>query len=107
MSLESKIENQPFAVRRVVLASGWRQGLTSLFNMVILRSQNKITDFFMILAWASPFNLTISCLYLCVKIKFYHPINDTLLIVIQFTGWFICISVLLIVPLWRFCYNRT
>ena len=23
--------------------------------MVILRSQNKITDFFMILAWASPF----------------------------------------------------
>ena len=24
--------------------------------MVILRSQNKITDFFMILAWASPFN---------------------------------------------------
>ena len=23
----------------------------------ILRSQNKITDFFMILAWASPFNL--------------------------------------------------
>ena len=31
MSLESKIENQLFAVRRVVLASGWRQGLTSLF----------------------------------------------------------------------------
>ena len=24
--------------------------------MVILRSQNKITDFFMLLAWASPFN---------------------------------------------------
>ena len=24
--------------------------------MVILRSQNKITDFLMILAWASPFN---------------------------------------------------
>ena len=24
--------------------------------MVILRSRNKITDFFMILAWASPFN---------------------------------------------------
>ena len=24
--------------------------------MVILRSQNKINDFFMILAWASPFN---------------------------------------------------
>ena len=24
--------------------------------MVILRSLNKITDFFMILAWASPFN---------------------------------------------------
>ena len=25
--------------------------------MVILRTRNKITDFFMILAWASPFNL--------------------------------------------------
>ena len=31
---------------------------TCLHHMVILRSQNKITDFFMILAWASPFNLT-------------------------------------------------
>ena len=28
---------------------------TCLHHMVILRSQNKITDFFMILAWASPF----------------------------------------------------
>ena len=28
--------------------------------MVILRSQNKITDFFMILAWASPFNRGLS-----------------------------------------------
>ena len=34
MSLESEIENQPFAVSRVVLASGWRQGLTSLFNSI-------------------------------------------------------------------------
>ena len=32
MSLESEIENQPFAVRSVVLALGWRQGLMSLFN---------------------------------------------------------------------------
>ena len=29
---------------------------TCLDHMVILRSQNKITDFSMILAWASPFN---------------------------------------------------
>ena len=29
---------------------------TCLHHMVILKSQNKITDFFMILAWASPFN---------------------------------------------------
>ena len=36
MSLESEIENQLFAVRRVVLASGWRQGLTSLFKLVPL-----------------------------------------------------------------------
>ena len=28
---------------------------TCLHHMVILRSQNKITDFSMILAWASPF----------------------------------------------------
>ena len=28
---------------------------TCLHHMVILKSQNKITDFFMILAWASPF----------------------------------------------------
>ena len=34
MSLESKIENQPLAVRRVVLASGWRQGLTSLSTLI-------------------------------------------------------------------------
>ena len=27
--------------------------------MVILRTRNKITDFFMILAWASPFNILI------------------------------------------------
>ena len=31
---------------------------TCLHHMVIFRSQNKITDFFMILAWASPFNMT-------------------------------------------------
>ena len=30
--------------------------------MVILRSQNKITDFFMILAWASPFKHILPCL---------------------------------------------
>ena len=29
---------------------------TCLHHMVILRSQNKITNFFMILAWARPFN---------------------------------------------------
>ena len=36
MSLESEFENQPFAVRRVVLLSRWRQGLTSLFNLMRL-----------------------------------------------------------------------
>ena len=29
---------------------------TCLHHMVILRTQNKITGFLMILAWASPFN---------------------------------------------------
>ena len=40
MSLESEIENQPFAVRRVVLASGWRQGLTSLFKLMYTHRMN-------------------------------------------------------------------
>ena len=31
---------------------------TCLHQMVILRTRNKITDFFIILAWASPFNLS-------------------------------------------------
>ena len=31
---------------------------TCLHHMVILRSQNEITNFLMILAWASPFNIT-------------------------------------------------
>ena len=34
---------------------------TCLHHMVILRTRNKITDFSMILAWASPFNMTIWC----------------------------------------------
>ena len=33
---------------------------TCLHHMVILRTRNKITDFLMILAWASPFNLSIA-----------------------------------------------
>ena len=33
---------------------------TCLHHMVILRSRNKITDFLMILAWASPFNFYVS-----------------------------------------------
>ena len=32
--------------------------------MVILRTRNKITDFLMILAWASPFNLHHDNLYI-------------------------------------------
>ena len=31
---------------------------TCLHHMFILKSKNKITDFLMILAWASPFNIT-------------------------------------------------
>ena len=53
---------------------------TSLHHMVILRSQNKITDFFMILAWACPSKLieiedkmqcrsiTRICLFGCVAV---------------------------------------
>ena len=35
---------------------------TCLHHMVILRTRNKITDFFMILAWASPFKVPIGIL---------------------------------------------
>ena len=45
--------------------------------MVILRSQNKITDFLMTLAWASPFNYHTVC-YLCEIVghfEFYPPKN--------------------------------
>ena len=39
--------------------------------MVILRTRNKITDFLMILAWASPFNLTSSQ----YRGYFYNPLD--------------------------------
>ena len=41
---------------------------TCLNHMVILRSQNKITDFFMILAWACPFNYQAKCLFKTVDL---------------------------------------
>ena len=48
---------------------------TCLHHMVILRTRNKITDFFMILAWASPFNvfqITSTACYINMKwIGFY------------------------------------
>ena len=50
---------------------------TCLHHMVILRTRNKITDFFMILAWASPFNVLIKTTWICVyieqEIKKYCP----------------------------------
>ena len=48
---------------------------TCLHHMVILRTQNKITDFFMILAWASPFNRKPTILYSSVFIA--RPIYNT------------------------------
>ena len=44
---------------------------TCLHHMVILRTRNKITDFLMILAWASPFNLP-SLLYLLLYRQYSH-----------------------------------
>ena len=38
--------------------------------MVILRSQNKITDFLMILAWASPFKYSLTCL---IATRLHYP----------------------------------
>ena len=40
---------------------------TCLHHMVILRTRNKITDFLMILAWASPFNKD-SCRRTCPRV---------------------------------------
>ena len=40
---------------------------TCLHHMVILRTQNKITDFLMILAWASPFNLVHMVMFYIVR----------------------------------------
>ena len=37
---------------------------TCLHHMVILRTRNKITDFLMILAWASPFNIGYQTVFL-------------------------------------------
>ena len=42
---------------------------TCLHHMVILRNQNKITDFFMILAWASPFNIISIIGLMCIMIQ--------------------------------------
>ena len=44
---------------------------TCLHHMVILRTQNKITDFFMILAWASPFNNDLPTYQM-----FYHYLSN-------------------------------
>ena len=41
---------------------------TCLHHMVILRTRNKITDFLMILAWASPFNRSIEHIHLGLTI---------------------------------------
>ena len=47
--------------------------------MVILRTRNKITDFFMILAWASPFKLKLSELYILSCEEGIAPSAPTLL----------------------------
>ena len=42
--------------------------------MVILGSQNKITDFFMILDWASPFKLPVQILVNSLDIDYFNVI---------------------------------
>ena len=44
---------------------------TCLHHMVIIRNQNKITDFLMILAWASPFKPISSQLMNDIRIRAY------------------------------------
>ena len=49
--------------------------------MVILRTRNKITDFFMILAWASPFNLLTATGQSEIKSNdpWYKPYDDSVI----------------------------
>ena len=47
--------------------------LVYLHHMVILRSQNKIIDFFMILAWDCPFNIPLYILkYIHIKFDMFY-----------------------------------
>ena len=52
---------------------------TCLHHMVILGSQNKITDFFMILAWASPFNIQAQMLAAIKEHSEYTPGKKTII----------------------------
>ena len=55
---------------------------TCLHHMIILRSQNKITDFLMILAWASPFkSMNNSPKSLIDKINTYYSFKGIVLYV--------------------------
>ena len=45
---------------------------TCLHHMVILGTRNKITDFFMILAWASPFKLHVVTVVTLLVTNKYH-----------------------------------
>ena len=63
---------------------------TCLHHMVILRTQNKITDFLMILAWASPFKCIISQFYLrlhimsiCIRLELSSDFSNRLLNIIK------------------------
>ena len=73
-------------IKNICSSSLW----TCLHHMVILRSQNKITDFLMILAWASPFKCILKilcnrliwsfhplislsvCIHLCIFLRYRH-----------------------------------
>ena len=48
---------------------------TCLHHMVILRTRNKITDFFMMLAWASPFNIETASGICFMFLVFVHELN--------------------------------
>ena len=51
--------------------------------MVILRTQNKITDFFMILAWASPFKLA----YVAAGFAQQNCLHNVIIIIIHGQPW--------------------
>ena len=79
---------------------------TCLHHMVILRTRNKITDFLMIFAWASPFNVSYGIFTLtnplchCHVTNFsYHPLTPRRSMLSQYSFSVFTVEFLVIIVL--------